>query len=172
MSAYPHGSINLLAWPLWFFMALPLLLLDGVGRAALGPFHVDLTLALCHWLVRDARTRALPVLLLCASLARATVLGGEVAYHALTLGLPVAGFLPLRGALLRAPFAAQALLAGALAVALPRLGAFLQRFGESGAGPGDLRVAAVLWAAVTVPLAARLMRRLPPLSLLEERRAP
>ena len=58
----------MIAWGVWFFVALPLFLLDSWLAATVWPVP-GLTFALCLFLALHARASALPGLLICAALA-------------------------------------------------------------------------------------------------------
>lgn len=159
----------MIAWGLWFFLALPFFLLDGwlASRSVPG---LDLTLAFCLYLALFARPQSLPGLLVVAGLARSVVLDGDAAVHVLALGVPVAVLVPLRTLLSRHHPAWQGLASAFLAWTEPHMGGLLARISQQPA-PDETAatVVSILAATVLVPLATWLLRRLPPLRFFAER---
>jgi hypothetical protein len=93
---------------------------------------------------------------------------GDAAGHLLVLGLPVAALALVRGAPWLAHPLAVAFTSAGLAVAVAKLPALLVRFGDAAPRVASLESGQVLLAAVLVPLAAALLRRLPPLCSFAE----
>jgi hypothetical protein len=157
----------MIAWLAWFFLVLPLFLLDGYLAARWLPLPC-LTLALVLFLGLRARPGAVPGLLACAALARGLLMEGDAAGHLLVLGVPVAALIVARGAVvLRHPLVVAAVSA-ALAILVAKLPVLLARFGEAAPRVASLNGGQILWAALLVPVAAALLRRLPPLSAFAE----
>lgn len=164
----------ILGWVLWLFVALHLFLLDGAlkqllvlpGGLELAP---DMTVCLALFLGLFARHRALPGLLFCAALSRSVFLPGQVFWHILVLGLPVAMLLPLRVVFSARSPLWQCAAAGFLAYLLPRLGGVLFRLTGQGDAPPHTHAAEVFVAMCLVPLMTWALRAVPPLSLFEER---
>lgn len=157
----------MIAWLLWFFLALPLFMLDGFLTRSITPLPA-LTLALALFLGLHARATAVPGLLICAGLARAVLMQGDAAAHVLVLGVPVLVLVALRGALSSGHWLWQAAAAALLALCVPKLPALLARFGDAAPLVSSVTGGQVLWAAVLVPFVAALLRWLPPLSSFTE----
>lgn len=157
----------MIGWALWFFLALPLFLVDGwlVQMACPVPC---LTFALCLFLGLFARPSALPGLLLCAALARSLLIGGDTAVHVLILGIPVAILVPLRSVFYPQNPLWQCAAAAFLALAVPKLTGLLGRVAETVPTASTVGWTQLLAAVVLVPIAALGLRRLPPLSLFRE----
>ncbi len=158
----------MIAWVLWFFMALPLFLLDGWFSGFETLPMPDLTLALCLFMAMHARPASLPGLLIFAGLARTVVLDGDAALHILALGIPVAVLVPARVMFFRRHALWQCLAAGFLTLALAKVGALLGRFAD-GEIAASVSFVDVMWAMLLVPPAAWILRSLPPLSRFRER---
>ncbi len=154
-------------WVLWFLLVPQLHLAVGWLRAAGAP-PLDVSVAACLFAVLFARPSALPGLLLGAALGRAVVEGGNLAVQVLALAVPVAVLLPLRHLLFGQRWLWQGLAAALLAVAVPRLDRwFGELFRQAGSMP-DLDGLRVVWCVLLVPPLVWLLRRLPPLRLLQE----
>lgn len=158
----------MIAWFLAFFLAPPLLLLDAWLAQVLWPVPA-LTLGICLFLAASARPRAVPGLLVCFALARSVLVAGDAALHLLALGIPVALLMPLRGVLFRRQLWWQAGAAVFLAVAIPKLMALFGRVALAGPPVAPLEWHHLLGAALVAPVAALLLRHLPPLSVFVER---
>jgi hypothetical protein len=156
-----------IAWLLWFFLSLPLFLLDGWLVQEVWPVP-SLTFALCMFLGLYARPSALPGLLLCAALARSVLVGGDAALHVLILGMPVSALVPLRLVFYRRHLLWQCTAASFLAVTVPKATAFLGRFAEAVPDAPPVSWSQILWAACAVPPATWVLRSIPPLSLFRE----
>ena len=126
----------MIAWVLWFFVALHLFLLDGL-LVSVSDWSPDLSLAVGLFCVLYARPSALPGILLCAALSRSVLLEGSAAIHLLTLGLPVAVLLPLRVVFSKRSLIWQCLASGFLAFMIPRLGGLLFRVTGDGVAAVD-----------------------------------
>ncbi len=159
----------MIAWLLWFFLALHLFLLDGY-LAAWSEWFPDLALVVSLYCVLHARPAVLPGVLLCAALSRSVLVEGSAASHLLVLGLPVAALLPLRGVFSRTSLLWQCLAAGFLAFMMPRVAGLLFRMTGDGVPGMHLSSLQIFVAMVVVPLLTSLLRSLPPLSLLQEDR--
>jgi hypothetical protein len=97
------------------------------------------------------------------------VAGGGAAVHLLALGIPIAALFPLRRLAAHGVVAWHVGGAGLLAVLLPRLAALVARLQESGPPPPPSPgLRAIAWSMVAVPLAALLLRRLPPIWFFRE----
>lgn len=158
----------MIAWLLWFFVALPLLILDGQLAAWAWPIPA-LTLAVCLDLSLFVRARSIPGLLVCTALARSVLLGGDAALHVLVLGIPIAVLVPLRALLFRGHLLLQVAAAVFLTVTMPDVAGLLDRLAPGGAPPLPASWSQLLWAAVVVPPATAVLRRLPPLSAFQDR---
>ena len=157
----------MIVWPVWFFLSLPLFLLDGWLAHHVWPIP-SLTFAFCLYLGLHARVRALPGLLVCAALARSVMVGGDAAVHVLILGIPASVLLPLRAVFYRRTVVWQWMAAAFLALTIPKITAFLGRFAEIAPTVAPVSWPQILWACAVVPPAAWLMRYLPPLSVFRE----
>lgn len=157
----------MIGWPLWFFVAPHLFLLDGFLAANL-PVRPDLGIALCLVLALHVRTAALPGLLLIAALGRSLLQDGDLAVHFLAMGLPVAALLPMRAVFLKRSSLWHCTAAGLLAVTIPKVGAFFAQISHQAAAETPVGLGSVLIAMATVPLVAWGLRALPPLSLFVE----
>lgn len=157
----------MIAWGVWFFVALPLFLLDSWLAARLWPMP-GLTFALCMFLGLHARATALPGLLVCAALARSALVGGDAAVHVLILGIPVSALVPLRVVFYRQRLLWQCVAAAFLALTVPRVTAFLGRFAEATPPVAPVSWEQVLWAVALVPGLTWLLRHMPPLSAFRE----
>jgi len=160
----------MIAWVLWFFVALHLFLLDGL-LVSVSDWSPDLSLAVGLFCVLYARPSALPGILLCAALSRSVLLEGSAAIHLLTLGLPVAVLLPLRVVFSKRSLIWQCLASGFLAFMIPRLGGLLFRVTGDGVAAVDVSSLDIFVAMCVVPVFTWLLRSLPPLSMLQERRS-
>lgn len=160
----------MIGWFLWFFLAPLVYLADGALMAA-APVRVDLGIAVCLVIGLYARTSAVPGLLLCAALGRALLEEGDVALHYLAMGLPIAVLLPVRAAVVERSALVQAASAAFLALTVPRVLLFFAELSRQPADPIPAGPAGVVLAAIFAPVVAWALRRVPPLSLFEERRA-
>ncbi|MEM7205888.1 MAG: hypothetical protein AAF628_36880 [Planctomycetota bacterium] len=157
----------MICWVLAFYVPFGLLVLDGWLAHLLLEVPV-LTLALCMFLALQARASAVPGLLVCTALARSVLVGGDAALHVLTLGLPVAALVPLRGVFFFGHLLWQAAAAAFLVLALPVAAALIARLVDDAppiAGVGGAQLAC---AILCVPPATWLLGALPPFSLLRE----
>lgn len=159
----------MIAWVLWFFLALHLFLLDGF-LAGVSSWFPDLSLTVGLFCVLYARPSALPGILICAALSRSVLLEGSAASHLLVLGLPVAVLLPLRAVFSKGSLLWQCLAAGFLAFMVPRLGGLLFRVTGDGAPGVEVTSLDIFVAMCGVPVFTWLLRSLPPLSMLQEQR--
>ena len=159
----------MIAWLLWFFLALHLFLLDGylAGLTAAAP---ELSLAVALFCALYARPSALPGLLLCAALSRSVLMEGTAASHLLILGMPVAVLLPMRILFSRGSVLWPCLASGFLAFVMPRVGGFLFRLTGDGTPGLSLNGFEIFLAMCIVPLVTLLLRTVPPLSMFEEKR--
>lgn len=159
----------MIGWILWFFLAPLWFLADG---ALLGwsPVRLDLSVALCLVIGLFVRTSAVPGLLLCTALGRALLQEGDVALHYLAMGLPIAVLLPVRAAFFERSVLVQSAGAVFLALTVPRVTTFFAELSQQPIDPLPVGFGGVLIAAVSAPLIAAGLRRLPPLSLFVERR--
>ena len=160
---------RLVLWLLWFFVALHVFLLDGV-LADWGTLRIDMTVALCLFMGFHARPISVPGLLLCAAIGRSIVQGGGAAHHVLVMGLPIAAMFPVRYLLPPRSLLFQCVAAGGLAIIVPRVTSFLHRLLDAVPLAAAPTVGVVLWAMLVVPFAVAVLRRLPPLNMLVERR--
>lgn len=159
----------MIGWLAWFFLALPLFMLDGWLAERVLPVPA-MTFAVCLFLGSFARPSALPGLLVCAALARSVTVGGDVAVQALILGLPVAALLPFRGVFYPRSLAWQAVAGGFLALGVPKITALLGRFSEAVPTAEPVEWGQLLVAALAVPAATWLLRQVPPLRWFGEAR--
>ena len=157
----------MIAWGVWFFVALPLFLLDSWLAAAVWSVP-GLTFALCMFLGLYARVSALPGLLLCAALARSVLVGGDAALHVLILGIPVSVLVPLRLVFYRRRILWQCVAAGFLALTVPRVTVFLGRFAEAPPSVAPVGWEQILWAVALVPGLTWMLQHTPPLSSFRE----
>lgn len=158
----------MIAWLVWFFGVLPLLVFDAWLRCR-SAWSPDLTLAICSFAALQARPAALPGLLLCTALARSVVEPGGMAVHMLLLGIPVAALLPLRILFYRRELVVQVAAAGFLALALPHLTGFLARLAPEAGLSLEAARRNLLAALILVPPAAFGLGVLPPLRWFAER---
>ena len=105
---------------------------------------------------------------LCAGLARGVLLPGDAALHVLVLGVPVAVLLPARAVFFRGSTVLQCVAAAFLAVSTPKIAALLGRVTDQAPTALSVTIADVIWAALLVPPATWLLRRLPPLAQFQE----
>lgn len=159
----------MIAWVLWFFLALHLFLLDGF-LVGVSHWFPDLSLVVGLFCVLYARPSALPGILICAALSRSVLLEGGAASHLLILGLPVAVLLPLRVVFSKRSLLWQCLAAGFLAFMVPRLTGLLFRLTGEGVAGMDVTSLDIFVAMCVVPVVTWLLRSLPPLSMLQESR--
>lgn len=159
----------MIAWVLWFFLALHLFLLDGF-LISVSDWFPDLSLTVGLFCVLYARPSALPGILLCAALSRSVLLEGSAASHLLILGLPVAVLLPLRAVFSKRSVVWQCLASGFLAFMIPRLAGLLFRVTGEGVGGTDVSSLDIFVAMCVIPVFTWLLRSLPPLSMLQEGR--
>lgn len=159
----------MIAWLLWFFLALHLFLLDGY-LSGLTDAVPELSLAVALFCGLYARPSALPGLLLCAALSRSVLMEGSAASHLLILGTPVAVLLPMRGVFSRGSMLWPCLASGFLAFFVPRLGGLLFRLTGEGWPGVPLSGFEIFLAMCVVPLITLLLRAVPPLSMFEESR--
>ena len=157
----------MIAWVLWFFLALHLFLLDGF-LTGLWEWLPDFSLVIGLFCVLYARSSALPGILICAALSRSVLLEGSAASHLLVLGLPVAVLLPLRVVFSKGSVLWQCLAAGFLAFMAPRLTGLLFRITGDGVPGLDVSSLDIFLAMCLVPVFTRLLRSIPPLSMLQE----
>lgn len=157
----------MIAWLLAFFVPLPLFLGMAAARSHV-PELPGADLLLCLFCAVHARSRTVAGLVLCAATARAVVEGGGLALHVLTLGVPVAVLLPLRGLFYRhVPW--QCAASAVLAVALTRFGSLLGEVLNRPAAGAVLQWSHVLWAVLLAPPLVAVLRRLPPFPAFQER---
>ncbi len=157
----------MIAWLLWFFVALHLFLLDG-WFAGLTDHVPDLSLSIALFCALYARPKALPGLLLCAALSRSVLVPGSVALHLLVLGVPVAVLLPLRGVFSRGSVLWPCLASGFLAFVLPRLSGLLFRLTAEGGPALPMTGFEIFVAMCVIPVFTLALRSVPPLSLFQE----
>jgi hypothetical protein len=157
----------MIAWLLWFFLALHLFLLDGL-LAGLTDVVPDLSLAVALFCSLYARSRALPGLLLCAALSRSVLMEGNAALHLLILGVPVAVLLPLRSVFSRGSVLWPCLASGFLAFVMPRLSGLLFRLTGDGGPALPMTGFEIFIAMCAIPVFTLALRSLPPLSLFQE----
>ncbi len=158
----------MIRWLLWFFLSLPLFLLDGWLVQVLWPVPA-LTFAMCLFFGLFARPSALPGLLVCAALAQSVLVGGDAAVHVLIFGVPTSVLLPFRLLFFRHHALWQCAAAGFLAFTVPKLTAFLGRFANAVPEVAPPSLLQMLWALLLVPPMAWLLRRVPPLSMFQEK---
>lgn len=159
----------MIAWVLWFFLALHLFLLDGF-LVGVSQWFPDLSLTVALFCVLYARPSALPGILICAALSRSVLLDGSAASHLLILGLPVAVLLPLRVVFSKTSVLWQCLASGFLAFMMPRLTGLLFRVTGEGVLGTEVSSLDIFVAMCVVPVFTWLLRSLPPLSMLQESR--
>lgn len=159
----------MIAWVLWFFLALHLFLLDGF-LVGVSQWFPDLSLTVGLFCVLYARPSALPGILICAALSRSVLLDGSAASHLLILGLPVAVLLPLRVVFSKTSVLWQCLASGFLAFMMPRLTGLLFRVTGEGVLGTEVSSLDIFVAMCVVPVFTWLLRSLPPLSMLQESR--
>lgn len=159
----------MIRWPLWFFLALPLFMLDGWLAERVMPVPA-LTFAVCLYLGSFARLSALPGLLVCAALARSVLIGGDAAVHVLVLGLPIAALVPFRSVFYPQTLAWQASAGVFLALVVPKVTGLLARVAEAAPTVEPVGWTQLLVAAAAVPLATWVLRCTPPLLLFNEAR--
>lgn len=159
----------MIAWLVWLFVAPHLLVIEGLV-AAIAPVRVDVGTAICLVLALWARPRALPGLLFGLALARALLFAGDLPLHYCALAMPVAVLLPLRGVFFRHSAAWQAVVAGFLAVLVPKAEALFGRLtGQTVDVESDIAISAIVLAMLIAPPIAFVLRRTPPLSSFVER---
>ncbi len=158
----------MIAWILWFFMALHLFLLTG-WLSTWHPMMPDFGLALSLYLALFARSSALPGLLFCAALSRSVLMEGNLSMHILVLGIPIAVLLPMRRVFSGRSGLWQCLVAGFLAISQPRLSAWLFQLTDQGVLGEGVTALDIVLAMCMLPLAAWGLRSLPPLSLFQEK---
>lgn len=152
----------------WLWVALHLYVLEGMLVQAGWP-RVDVSACACLFFGLFARTGWLPLLVLATALARAVLVPGDAAFHFLVLGIPTGMLVPLRRLFARRDLLWQALCAGALVIALPRLGSLLARAFALDLPPAPTTWTQALTSIVLVPAFTLLLRVLPPLSRFVER---
>lgn len=158
----------MIGWVLWFFLVLHLFLLEGIVAWSIAPV-LDLTVAVGLFAALFARTSTIPGLLISTALARAALMPGGAAVHLLTLGIPVAVLLPLRGVFSRNVYLWQCAVAAFLAVIQPRLMGLLSRLTQEQLTVASLEVRNLFFAMLVVPPLVLLLRRVPPLRGFQER---
>lgn len=154
-------------WLWWFALAPQAFLVAGFWRDA-GLPPLDVSVLLCLFLAFFADRRALPWLLLGGALGRALVDEASLPVQVLVLGVPVAVLLPVRSLFFGQGWLWQAVAAAACAVAVPRLAGLCGRLFEQPSASAQLDGMAVLWAALLLPPALAVLRRLPPFAAFEE----
>lgn len=153
----------MIAWLAWLCLAPLLVLADGFLLERL-PARLDLSLAVVVCAAFACRSATLPGLLLTLALARASLTGGGLAAQYLALALPVALVRPLRAVFDEGSFWLRALVAPALAAAMPVL---LDVFARLAGEPVDslpVSTKDLVTAVIAAPCLAALFERTPPLS--------
>lgn len=154
-------------WLLWFLLAPHSFLLAGLWRDA-GLPPIDASVACCVYLAFFAERAAVPWLLLACAAGRAVVDEAALPVQILVLGVPIAVLLPLRAWFFGQRWLWQAVAAAACAVAVPRLAGMFGRLFDQPSAGSHLDGVAVAWAALLVPPALWIARRLPPCRPFEE----